>query len=99
METTAQTDKAFPDRAGGGYWQPAAQEKFERDLEVFTRSLLEMIRQRPGIREAELRNMYTRRERMLVDEALLRLKSGSGITWKEDRDSTRLYLRRGRPAS
>lgn len=66
-------------------------ERLERDVEVFGRSVLEMIRQKPGIQEAELRGMYTRRERAFVDEAISRLKAGYGIAWREDGGSTRLY--------
>lgn len=70
------------------------QEKRESDVAVFVRSVLEMIRQRPGIRKAELKSMYTKREQSFVDEALLRLRSDYRVVWKEDRMSMRLYLQR-----
>ncbi len=53
-----------------------------------------MIRQQPGIREVDLRNMYTKREQSFVDEALLRLKSDDRVVWKEDGKSPRLYIQK-----
>lgn len=69
-------------------------EKRERDIEIFGRSVMEIIRQRPGIQETELRRMYTMRERPFVDEALLRLKSGAMVTGREEEGSLRLYLQK-----
>lgn len=91
----AQNAKNRPTSRARTRYRPAhQQEKRERDIEIFERSVLEMIRQQPGLRETELRNMYTRREQTLVDEALLRLKSDHRVVWKEDDKSPRLYLHR-----
>lgn len=79
------------------YWPRHEQEKQEKYVEIFVRSLLEMIRQQPGIRQADLRSMYTRREQVFVDEALKQLKSDYRVMWKEDGNSPRLFI--GKPGA
>jgi len=59
-------------------------------VEVFVRSVLEMIRQNPGISEEKLLDLYTRKKRAVVKKALLRVKEnrlasivteGSGVNY------------------
>jgi hypothetical protein len=94
MKTAMNAKKRPTTETRTRYWPVHKQEKRERDVEIFERSVLEMVRQQPGIRETGLKNMYTKREQAFVDEALLRLKSDYRIVSKEDEKSPRLYLHR-----
>lgn len=92
MKASPAADQRPTTRTRTRYWPDRQREKREKDIEVFVRSVLEIIRQRPGIRRGELRSMYTKRERVFVDAALLRLRSDYRVVWKEDDKSPKLYM-------
>jgi len=94
MKTELHIEKKTAPERQTRRWSAHREEKRESDVGVFVRSVLEMIRQQPGISRTELRDLYTKREQAFVDEALLRLRSDRRVVWKEDNRSVRLYLQR-----
>lgn len=68
-----------------------AESQYETRLDIFVRSLAEVIRQHPGISEKDLMELYTIRERAYAEKALLSVKTRRLAVCVEDGAFSRYY--------